>query len=206
MSIEIIDAGGSVEITGLMVNGNEKEVSFNKDDISQTVDVEKQLVAVTDGRASYSIDYTEVTTPAGLTSAEDLRDFINSLLPTGGGGGGDATAANQATQISLATDTNTKLDTLIAAQVSTGITSGSKNVTTAGTREALGASTPITSVTLTANESNTGVIYVGGSTVDSTNGNPIWAGEVARVVIDDLAKVFIDSSVNGEGVTFNYST
>ena len=32
---------------------------------------------------------------------------------TGGAGGGDASAANQLTQIGLATDANTKLDTII---------------------------------------------------------------------------------------------
>lgn len=42
-------------------------------------------------------------------------DASGNVVPVGGGsgvGGGDASAANQATQISLATSANTKLDTL----------------------------------------------------------------------------------------------
>ncbi|MCK5644082.1 MAG: hypothetical protein DRH97_01940 [Chloroflexi bacterium] len=202
MSIVITDEGAAVRITGLGRDGD-KDVDFTKDDLSLTVDDDR--VAVSDGRNSYVVVYTDVTTPAGLTSAEDLRDFINGLLPTGGGGGGgDATAANQATQISLATDTNTKLDTLIAAQVAGSITSGFKDVATAGTAEALGASTAIVEVIVTAKEANTGTIYVGGAGVASTNGTPLEAEEVAIISIDDLAKVFIDSDFNGEGVTFNY--
>lgn len=104
MSIEIIDTGASVEITGIIVSDKPKEVSFTKDDLSQTIDVDSQLVAISDGRSSHRIDFNDVTTPAGLTSAQDLRDYINSLLPSGGGGGGgDASAANQTTQIGLET-------------------------------------------------------------------------------------------------------
>ncbi|MHA1289469.1 MAG: hypothetical protein ACTSPB_18935, partial [Candidatus Thorarchaeota archaeon] len=112
MSIVITDEGAAIRITGLG-RDEDKEVDFTKDDTSLTVDDTR--VAISDGRASYAIEYTDVTTPAGLTSAQDLRDYLNSLLPTGGGGGGgDASAANQLTQIGLETTIAANTGTLAA--------------------------------------------------------------------------------------------
>lgn len=75
-------------------------------------------------------------------------------------------------------------------------------VTTAGTRVALAGSTSIKSVSVKALSTNTGKIYLGNSTVASTNGMQLDAGDSATVEIDNLSKVFIDSDVNGEGVTY----
>lgn len=99
---------------------------------------------------------------------------------------------------------------------------GSKNVTTAGTEVPLVAGT-ITlpsqrfcaRVTVEAKPANTGFIYVGIGTglntvVSSTDyGTRLAAGQSFTVGMGethcngtDLASVWIDSSVNGEGVTF----
>lgn len=97
-----------------------------------------------------------------------------------------------------------------AASVSTvspsGLGSGQKNVTTAGTAVALAATTTIVSVTITALRTNTGFIYVGGSGVDSTNGLKLVRGASVSMDITDIATVFIDSDTNGEGVSFLYLT
>lgn len=82
--------------------------------------------------------------------------------------------------------------------------SGQKNVTTAGTAVALGVSTAIQSITIKAKRANTGDIYVGDSTVTSTNGLVLTRGEAVSFDMDNLADIFIDSSVNGEGVSFLY--
>ena len=90
----------------------------------------------------------------------------------------------------------------------TSIDSGRKVVTTAGTRVALAASTRCRRVEITAETDNTGVIVVGGSGVVATqatrNGTPLNPGDTMTIEIDDLAKVYLDSTVNGDGVTFNY--
>lgn len=90
---------------------------------------------------------------------------------------------------------------------------GFKNVTTAGTRVALvSSSTPVVCVTVTATSSNTGQIVVGGSTVvaagagTTRRGTPLSANESYTLYIDDLADVYIDATVNGEGVTFSYQS
>jgi hypothetical protein len=81
---------------------------------------------------------------------------------------------------------------------------GSKNVTTAGTRVALAASTACQAVLIQAKAANTGIIYVGGSTVSATSGIFLYPGESVEISIDNLSKVYLDSSVNGEGVVFTY--
>jgi len=84
---------------------------------------------------------------------------------------------------------------------------GQKNVTAAGTAETLVASSTIVdSVTIKAKSANTGDIYVGGSDVDSTHGIVLDAGQaVNNMVCDDLINVYVDSSVNGEGVEYIYT-
>lgn len=87
---------------------------------------------------------------------------------------------------------------------------GSKNVTTAGTDVPLVASsTPCKSVTVMARSTNTSAIVVGGSGVDATlgtgNGVLLYALDAITIEVDDLADVYIDSLVNGEGVKFTYT-
>lgn len=85
--------------------------------------------------------------------------------------------------------------------VSSTIRSGKKTVTTAGTRVVLGT-TVAKSVTIRALATNTGLIYVGDVTVASTNGFQLSAGESVSLDISTLSRIYIDSSVNGEGVTY----
>lgn len=81
---------------------------------------------------------------------------------------------------------------------------GNTNVTTAGTRVPLSSSTAIKSVTIRAKSSNTGFIYVGSSSVSSSNGFQLSQDETVSLDIDNLSKVYIDSGVSGEGVTYIY--
>lgn len=82
---------------------------------------------------------------------------------------------------------------------------GQKTVATAGTEEALVAS----SVSLVAGlveikalPANTGVMYVGLNPVTSATGFPLSAGESVVLHINDLQTIYIDSTVNGEGVAY----
>lgn len=49
---------------------------------------------------------------------------------------------------------------------------------------------------------------VGGATVVAAKatrrGIPLWAGDSIKLTIDDLNKVYIDSTVNGEKITYTY--
>jgi hypothetical protein len=91
----------------------------------------------------------------------------------------------------------------------------SKTVTTAGTRVALSSSQLLTEAfTIRAKAANTGNIFVGDSTVTSSTGMFLAAGEsnekeakpTNRGVLKqfDLAKVYLDASSNGDGVIVEY--
>lgn len=85
---------------------------------------------------------------------------------------------------------------------------GRKVVTTAGSAVALAATTAVKRVYVQAETDNTGVIVIGASTVVASlatrRGIALNAGDTIEIAIDDLADLYIDSSVNGDGVTFTY--
>lgn len=86
---------------------------------------------------------------------------------------------------------------------------GRKTVTTAGTAVQLATtSTEIGWVTITALEANTGVIVVSGSGVVAASGTrkglPLAAKDSVSIPTDNLTDVWIDSTVNGEGVSYMY--
>jgi len=108
-----------------------------------------------------------------------------------------------------ATDTfviYTNINRMTSEETPTIIHNGVKSVTTAGTAVALGASIGIVSVTIVANNLNTGNIYVGGASVTAVNGYPIGANDQVPIPINNLSKVYINSDVDGEGVSFIYLT
>ena len=126
---------------------------------------------------------------------------------------GAATAAAQAT---LLTELQGKADTA-EAQVVDGsavtqpvsvaapatIYNGKTAVTTATTRVVLAASQAITSgVTIKAEATNTGIIYVGNATVAAANGFELAAGEHMFLEVANLNTVNIDASVSTDGVSY----
>ena len=91
----------------------------------------------------------------------------------------------------------------------TGISDGRKTVSAAAA-EALASSTLAKVVIITAETDNTGVIVVGGSTVvallATRRGTPLFAGDSIVLEIDNLADVYLDTTVSGDGVTYTYLT
>lgn len=81
---------------------------------------------------------------------------------------------------------------------------GQTNVTTAGTEVALAASQVLVEgiVTVKAKHANTGDIFVGKNPVTLSTGFVLDAGEQITLTVDNIADIFIDSSVNGEGVSY----
>lgn len=86
---------------------------------------------------------------------------------------------------------------------------GVKIVASAGTDVPLVASaTPIKWVIVQAQSDNSGDIAVGAEGVDATvatgNGVLLDAAESVTLAVSDLAGVYIDATVNGDGVRFVY--
>lgn len=84
------------------------------------------------------------------------------------------------------------------------IVSGQQTVTTAGTRVALSSSATAlyAGVMVRADVANSGVVYLGGSTVSSSNGYKLAAGDAVFVAISDLSALSIDASANSQSVSF----
>jgi hypothetical protein len=148
-------------------------------------------------------------------------------IATGGGGGGGpvtnaGTFAVQVTSSASHPVTNAGTFAVQAAlnaganvigkvdHTTTGISHGKKTVTTAGTDVVLAASTPAKWVTIQAYRANTKDIAVGGTGVDAAeatgDGVALAPGASITLSIDNLADVFIDATVSGEGVRFTYGT
>lgn len=92
---------------------------------------------------------------------------------------------------------------------STDIQDGTATVSTAGTRVPLSStSTMCSQVTITAHESNTGTVVVGSNTVvaavNGRRGTPLYSTQSVTLNINDLNKVYIDSTVSGDKVTFSW--
>lgn len=81
---------------------------------------------------------------------------------------------------------------------------GAQTVTTAGTRVQLASNTPTTTITVRAKASNTGLTYIGSSTISSANGFQLSPSEVVSLDLDNLSKLWIDAATNGNGVTYIY--
>lgn len=82
-------------------------------------------------------------------------------------------------------------------------------VPVAGTRVPLVASsTECSSVVITGENDNTGVIVVGGDTVVASagqrRGHPLGAGASLTLAVNNLDSIYIDTTVGGDGVTYAY--
>ena len=83
--------------------------------------------------------------------------------------------------------------------------SGQTTVTTAGTEVQLNANQACRSVVIKALTANTGIMYVGNNgsnAVASTTGYPLSASEYVVLEIKNLNNVYVDATVNGEGVAW----
>jgi hypothetical protein len=84
--------------------------------------------------------------------------------------------------------------------------SGEKTVAAAGTAESLvAASRRVKSVVVIAKGGNTNRVYLGGADVTPSTNDGLAAGEsitVEAVGWLDLADIYVDVGVNGEGVDF----
>lgn len=100
------------------------------------------------------------------------------------------------------------LNQIQAALLYTSISGGRKIVTTNGTAVVLAASTACKEVTITAESNNTEEVTYGGTNVVGALltrvGTPLEPGASQTIRIDNLSKIWIDSIVNGEGVTYTY--
>lgn len=149
-----------------------------------------EIARLTSILAQFDVALSTRLAPADTLAAVTALGSITNALPAGTNAIGKL-AANAGVNIG-------SVD--IAAP--TTVINGKKTVTTAGTRVTLAASTTVKGVTVKALAANTGLIYVGDTSVASTNGFQLSASESVSMDIANLNTVNLDAAVNGEGVTF----
>lgn len=85
---------------------------------------------------------------------------------------------------------------------------GIQLVASAGTAEALASSTSCRKVTVQARPENTDVVVVGASTVVAAAGTrrgiALVPGQSVTLNVTDLADLYVDAAVTGEGVSYVY--
>ena len=168
-------------------------------------------VAATTQRVTLASDDPAVDSLSVLDDWDETdRCKVNLIAGQAGvqGGSGTTNALTQrvvlATDVALPAGNNNIGDVDVASVAPVGTIYHNKTtVTTAGTRVVLASSRALTAgVYIKALSTNTGLIYVGTSTVSSTNGIQLSAKEQIWIPISNLNTINIDSSVNGEGVTY----
>lgn len=58
------------------------------------------------------------------------------------------------------------------------------------------------SITVKADLSNTGIVYVGGVSVDASNGFELSAGESVTLPVSDASIIFHMASLNAQGIEY----
>lgn len=96
-----------------------------------------------------------------------------------------------------------------AVETYNNVASNRKTVTTHGTAVALLSSqTEAKRVDVSALTTNTNVVYVGDSNAKATAGSekgvPLYASNTYTFYVTDVSKIYVDSLVDGEGVSFSY--
>jgi len=91
----------------------------------------------------------------------------------------------------------------VSVSLPSAIVSGQETVDAAGTAQVIGASaTLVSGVTVKALAGNSGIVYVGNSAVDSTNGFELSASEAVFIETDDVANVWVDAATNDDGISY----
>ena len=91
----------------------------------------------------------------------------------------------------------------VSVSLPSAIVNGQETVDAAGTAQVIGASaTLVSGVTVKALAGNTGIVYVGNSAVDSTNGFELSAGEAVFIETDDVANIWVDAATNDDGISY----
>jgi len=102
---------------------------------------------------------------------------------------------------------NEFLQKILTAIVAGSVGDGRLTVTTAGTAVRF-PDQACTYVIITAEDNNTGNVVVGGSTVVAAQatrrGVLLEASRSEKIYVNNLEKLFLDSTVNGDGVTYAF--
>lgn len=173
-------------ITSKMANGD-----YCVDYVNGLIYGKKASTETTLTSVSYKIQKEVVGTSGGVST--DINLNLVGGSPTAVNVGN----ANAGTQRVVIASNQPAIPT--TTSLASSVISGAKTVATAGVAEALGAPTTIRGVTIQANIANTGNVLVGSSSSQDIVLSP---GDIISIDVDNLNVVYIDVTVNGEGVNY----
>ena len=185
-----VDAGQSVSGGALESGGNLDIIRANTPPLGQAVASSCSPVVLPTSQI------TTLTPPAAITNY--------ALETTGNLANLASTILGDQFNYSFSQDNFSNSNKLNVNDISPQPSSVNNNrvtVPSAGTRVQF-AYALLKSMVIKALVANTGTIYVGGQTVSSANGFQLAAGDVVAFDINNASAVWIDSSVNGEGVSW----
>jgi len=170
-----------------------KNIIFDQIEITTTVSTNLHTIASTSPNGVDIGVYTDAANTARTTATP-----VQPVQHVGVNGSPLPSGATAADPIHVST----------GGAVASTIGDGRQVVAVPGTAVALAASTVIKKVTVVAEENNTGIVTVGGSTVVAAlatrRGVPLHPLDSHTIETDNLAEVFIDAMVATDGVTFDY--
>jgi len=224
LAVPVMDSVGSLNVALVIPNGggyistSSGALNINVAAVDPAADLAKEsgnLATIAGWNSGGSANVIEANSSAifGSTSAINSAQTDGTQKTQIVDNFGTAVAvASNALRVDVKSIANTDIETnkggltngvqRVVLADNVAVLNGKTTVTTAGTRVVLAASTACTSVTIKALSANTGSIYVGNSTVAAANGFELIAGDSVSLDISNLNTVNIDSSVNGEGVTY----
>jgi hypothetical protein len=90
------------------------------------------------------------------------------------------------------------------ARADAQLNTGEAHTVTAGTAVVLGSTTNVREVLIQAKFGNTGMVYIGPANVknDGSNGIYLATGDSLKLYCTSLAEIYVNSTVNGEGVEY----
>lgn len=118
-------------------------------------------------------------------------------------------SSNQSTTVTAQFDSTTKRLLVDATTSLTGfgtLAGGTTTITTSGTAVVLKTNTTCSRVVITAQDTNTGTVYVGASDVlaSSKNGIPLTPLSSITLDVSNTDLVYLDSTASGDKVSFIY--
>lgn len=145
------------------------------------------------GGAGGDVNVTNTSIAVTQSGAWNVTSITNPVAVTG--------AFWQATQpVSLASTTVTGTVSTVETPPTT-VAHGVQTVSTAGVRVQL-TSNACKAIVIKASVSNTGTVYVGGTSVSAANGFPLAAGDTISLDISDTNVLWVDASANAQSIAW----
>ena len=171
------------------------KISVPKPEVIVNFDTSKiKMPTEMDVKGSVNLEGIDLRNPLPVQLRDSSGNAINlmeNLTQVISSGGGARTGKFSVNQLDIHT-----------------VSDGNRTVTAGTALPLITASTPCKKLTVTALPNNTDLIVVGGQTVvassDNRRGHTLFAGSAITLEIDNVNKIFIDSIVTGEGVSFIY--